>query len=202
MSFEQLVAMPPDNSKKAALLLHAMAPSDRDWLLSQLPQSERHALQELLAQLLELNIPADESLLDSVLGDDHGAEIKVRELESNEDAVFLMNLDAYGVAALAGAFQRQPPRLIARALSLRPWRWRMQVLDKLPKPLRDSVIDAMRSISQNAPSDNALAIALLAAMRQCCEQAITDDMQLAQQPPKRSHLLLGAWSKKWFRRRS
>jgi hypothetical protein len=52
--------------RKAALLLHAMRPRDQRWILDQLDANQRMVLQDLLAELKELGIPAEPSLLDAV----------------------------------------------------------------------------------------------------------------------------------------
>jgi hypothetical protein len=58
---------PLAGSRMAALLLHAMPTESRVWVLSQLPDEQRKSLQDLLAELQELGIPADRTLLSEVL---------------------------------------------------------------------------------------------------------------------------------------
>jgi hypothetical protein len=47
--------------RRAALTLHALAAPDREWLLEQLPATDRTALRGLLAELRELGIPLAEA---------------------------------------------------------------------------------------------------------------------------------------------
>lgn len=49
--------------RRAALTLHALAAPDRDWLLDQLPVRARDALERLLVELRELEIPPDARVL-------------------------------------------------------------------------------------------------------------------------------------------
>lgn len=174
MSFAELAFAPQTDPRRAALLLHAMAPADRDWLLERMPAPAGQALRGLLIELAELGIPPDTELLGSVLQVPRSHEALAApavDAEGSEDAPFLMALDAGGIDALVRAWQGQPSRLVARALCLRPWPWRPLALEKLPLPQRRRVMDLMESMSLDAPGDNAMAVALMAAMRRCCEHA-------------------------------
>jgi hypothetical protein len=55
--------------RRAALTLHALAAQDREWLLDQLPATDRTALNSLLAELQELGIPADADVIRSALAE-------------------------------------------------------------------------------------------------------------------------------------
>jgi CHAD domain-containing protein len=55
--------------RRAALTLHALAAPDREWLLEQLPATDRTALRGLLAELRELGIPADADVIRSALAE-------------------------------------------------------------------------------------------------------------------------------------
>lgn len=199
MSFAELASVPRNDPRKAALLLHAMAPADRDWLLNRMSAPEGQALRGLLAELAELGIPPDTELLGSLLQAPRAREAlaaPAARAEASGDAPFLMALDAGPIDALVRAWQGQPPRLVARALCLRPWPWRPLALEKLPLPQRRRVMDLMESTSLDAPGDNAMALALMAAMRRCCEQAgaVADAVPSAQ-PAGRGKGLL-----RWLRR--
>ncbi|MDR7268216.1 hypothetical protein J2X20_000845 [Pelomonas saccharophila] len=53
--------------RRAALALHALRPADRNWLLQQLPQSDRRALGELLRELKDLAITPDSGVIRAAL---------------------------------------------------------------------------------------------------------------------------------------
>lgn len=53
--------------RRAALALHSLGPSDRDWLLKQLPQPEQHVLGGLLSELRGLGIPPDAAVIRAAL---------------------------------------------------------------------------------------------------------------------------------------
>ncbi|NML42924.1 hypothetical protein HHL11_04120 [Ramlibacter sp. G-1-2-2] len=50
-------------ARRAALLLHAMQPADRQWVLAALPAAQVGALRDMLAELEVLGIPPDDALL-------------------------------------------------------------------------------------------------------------------------------------------
>lgn len=53
----------PTGLRHAALALHALGAADRDWLLQRLSPTQQQALQDLLAELQELGIPPDQSVI-------------------------------------------------------------------------------------------------------------------------------------------
>lgn len=173
MSFAELATPPQDDPRKAALLLHSMAPVDRDWLLERMPDGAREVLHPLLNELAELDIAPDEQWVGRLLDmpDALAAGVAARPLgEGPGDADFLMAIDADGIQALARAWMGQPPRLVARALCLRPWPWRPQLLGQLPLAQRRCVMDLLESMSLEPARDNAMAQALMSAMRRACER--------------------------------
>ncbi len=176
-------------SRQAALMLHAMEPADRAWILEQLPRTERVALQSLLAELEALGIPPDRDCLDglaglreaspstqpaveavvapgSVLANGHG-EPAPDEHVPDGDA--LMSLDTEKSARLAQAWRAQPALLVAQALSLRPWPWRAALLEQLPALQRRRVMNLLGSPGGCGRPAPALAAGLLRCMRQCCD---------------------------------
>lgn len=194
MSFAELATLPQDDPRKAALLLHSMAPVDRAWLLERMPDSAREVLRLLLDELAELDIPPDAHwvgrLLDMPDACTDGAAAAPPGAGSG-DADFLMDIGADGIRALAQAWIGQPPRLVARALCLQPWPWRPQLLGQLPLAQRRSVMDLLESMPLDAVRDNAMAKALMAAMRQACERPPEGSGAHAGHKPPARWLLVG-----------
>lgn len=114
--------------RRAALLLHAMAPADRDWVLGQLPASGRETLRALLRELVELGIPRDATLLGQVVS----APATVREPTLNVEVLADARAGASPAEAIAAAdpahlatvLRSEPVALVALLLSLRDWAWR------------------------------------------------------------------------------
>lgn len=112
-------------SRRAALLAHAMGSADRAWLLASLPPPHRHAMQGWLDELRELGIPPDATLL-------HDAIAAPVTTEPEEPRERLAKLDARQLQALAHVLKDEPAGLTARLLALRPWPWKDALVALLP----------------------------------------------------------------------
>jgi len=114
--------------RRAALLLHAMVPADRDWVLGQLPASGRERLRELLRELVELGIPRDATLLSQVVSAPSAAREPILDVEVLPDAragaTPAETVAAADPARLATLLRGEPVELVALLLSLRDWTWR------------------------------------------------------------------------------
>jgi len=105
--------------RRAALTLHALAAPDRDWLLQQLPATDRSALQGLLAELGELGIPADAGVIRSALAE---AAPSAGSVTPN-------------ASALAHVLSREADALRGTLLSLLPAGQKDAVLAQWPREL-------------------------------------------------------------------
>ncbi len=63
-----------DPRRRAALTLHGLSATDRQWVLGQLRPVQRAELEALLAELVELGIPSDPALVEAALQHPHGTE--------------------------------------------------------------------------------------------------------------------------------
>jgi hypothetical protein len=102
--------------RRAALTLHALAAPDREWLLEQLPASESAVLRGLLAELHELDIPADAEVIRSALAESP-------------------TVDATSTQGLAQVLSREAEALRGVLLSLLPTAQRDAVLSQWPHEL-------------------------------------------------------------------
>ena len=108
--------------RRAALLLHAMAPADRDWVLTRLPANGRAGLETLLRELGELGIPRDSALLEQVVTvKAHAAE---PNLDAPDRAALFTAIAAADPARLAIVLRDEPVDLVAMLLAARDWTWR------------------------------------------------------------------------------
>ncbi len=114
-------------SRRAALLLHAMAPADREWILGNLPADASDRLRELLRELDELGIPRDAALLKQVVSTAAAREpvLEIGALPYAQDSA----TPAEAIAAadperLAAVLRDEPLELVAALLGLRDWTWR------------------------------------------------------------------------------
>ncbi len=188
MMFSELTSTPVGRSARhSALLLQAMAPSDRSWLLSHLPSPQQQELKALVVELDALGIVPDASVLNEALNASvHRTELSAPgQMEAlafdaaahahpplmTSDLDFLMVLDEKDLIALAKAWRSEPTGLVVMALRLHAWPWQRVVLERLPALPRRRVEDMLDMDPLPLRSDTALALALMASMRACCESA-------------------------------
>lgn len=142
-----------DDARRAALLVHALPPEDQAWLLAALPSPQRDVVQSLLIELLELEIPVDEGLLQEVLARPVAPAAAVA-------ADPLAALAACDARQLARLFESEAPALIARLLVLRPWPWKAALLTRLRPQLAREVVNA-KPLPRAPALDEAICAALL-----------------------------------------
>lgn len=154
MNAEQVRAQP----RRAALMAHALTAADQAWLLRSLAPERRRLLEGLLAELRELGIPPDGSLLDAVKLECAATTASVEPAETTERQ--LDRLPAAGVRDLAELLRHEPPGVAARLLAMRPWPWRSALLGYLGDDFARQVREA--SVEAGAPRlEAALGTALL-----------------------------------------
>lgn len=176
MNFAQLVDSGTNGARQAALLLHTLAPDDRDWLLMQLPEEQSEQLRGLVAELDALGLLEGADLnTQSLLGAPSTLRaFKTASAVENavvshaspdaDDTEFLSALNTHGVQCLAKLWSAEPSRLVALALSAHPWSWRSDLLASLPTAQRRRVEDAMHGLGVSRP--DALVRAMLSASRE------------------------------------
>lgn len=136
--------------RKAALLLHTVPVSDREWFLSQLDRQHRDRLSELLMELGALGIPADFDLVTAACAE---PVMPVRRASKTDDAsVFkteasmIEALSAVSVFTLIQLLAFEPAGLIARFLKISDWSWRSDFVAGLNASLRREVGDLLQMV--------------------------------------------------------
>jgi hypothetical protein len=132
--------------RRAALTLHALQENDRRWVLRQLDARAQQALQGLLAELTELGIPADGTLIEQALRAPHTTQ------QAAEQAEWRRELAASDPECLQAVLGREPPALVARILDAGPWPWERGLLGSLPSGRRDAVISARGDVTSRVGS--------------------------------------------------
>jgi hypothetical protein len=162
--------------RQSALLLHAMAPGDRAWLLDRLPEDERGALLSLLEELLAVGIPTDRDLLRDAIARNPLARPEGGEPPPSSDRPGLLRgLD--GIVAddrspawirLCALLRQAPAGLVAHLLQMHTWAWSEQAMRTLPPPQRARVNalaeQLQRDAALEAPQATRLREALLHAV--------------------------------------
>jgi hypothetical protein len=129
-----MIGEPGTPVRRAALLLHAMAPADRNWVLRQLPPGGHDRLRELLRELAELGIPRDAALLKhfavAPVARDTTRQVEALpyELSGAAPAETIAAADPARLAVILGG---EPVELLALLLSARDWPWRTAFLGHL-----------------------------------------------------------------------
>lgn len=197
MMFSANIEASDKQAKHAALLLHAMAPADRSWLLSQLATDERNALEQLLSELAELSIPADASLVEKLIPRDQSSAVSVSKPDSDSDADFLAGLAATDIAALAKAWAAEPPYLVAQALSIQPWPWKSALLAHLPAIQQRRVVEILHNPPAGMDANNLRSEALMRSMRSSCKSS-RESADAAAQPAQTTTRLSSWISRRWM----
>lgn len=209
------------NARQAALLVHAMAPQDRQWLLDALPLEQREPLIKLLDELRDLGIPADPHALESLTS--LNSLTKAPVLLTHEPAFdplpapahpyasapavpeppprppdldLIQSLDVLSDAQLLTlilVLRPEPPGLVARLLQLHDWSWRVLVLSELGALKKQRITQYQKQLAQNEGGE-ALDTALLQRLRHRIDQ---ETQLLTHAAPAR---LLNAQPAPWWRR--
>lgn len=198
-----------DPVRRAAIVAHALSAEDQGWLFAQMAPSELPQLKALLAELVQLGVPADRRLLEQALdGAESAGVVRVPQTAKNLAPVdrsnldFFVDLDAVNEGALVTALRQEPALLIARFLRIQSWPWKQKVIDALPAPLRQQVDGLLAEPSDVSASGGALEEALLRALRLRCERWTV--VVSGQSPTKRSRfgqVKFNTWLLRWGSRR-
>jgi hypothetical protein len=136
-SLEPSPADPLAGPRKAALLLHAMPAESRLWILGQLPPAQSEKLCDLLTELRELGIPADQALLHEILSSDSAPAAGAAPVSDVEAQLAV--IENAGPGSVWLALRDEPAGLIARFLALFDWRWEQGFLEQLGPSKRHQV---------------------------------------------------------------
>lgn len=161
----------PDGYRRAALCLHAMTPSDREWLMAELAPGHRQPLQELLGELRTLGVQPDPMLLEAANVRLSAAAAVPQDTRTHDRRSMAAALGRIDPATLCPLLAKEPDALIGRVLAMQDWPWSAQLLDQVG-PTRRRIISAIKderstAASRARPSSNVLELAILTAIHQC-----------------------------------
>jgi len=116
-------------SRRSALMLHALPATDREWVLAHLSESQRQALEAMLGELRDLNIPPDAAArLYAPRSSSAAAEGRGRGMTPRTRVG--------RAAALTCALGGEPPLLVDVALALEDHALRREVSVALSRPVQ------------------------------------------------------------------
>lgn len=164
--------------RRTALLLHALSAADREWLLGRLGEPERRALRALQAELIELGIPAERSLVDEVLGGAERPSVAGDESPGRAGSA----LARAGAAEVGRVIDGEPPLVVAHLLSAGDWAWRAELLARMGGVARVQIESHLARLS--APRAEASS-AEGAALREAIVAAVERRLTAGAAPPRR-----------------
>lgn len=153
--------------RRAALLLHAMAPIDQAFVLNALPTEQAEALRGLVSELEVLGIARDPSLIAAATGSDAARAASTTQSSAIDRRLGPENEEQ--IAAVARLLSAEPAALVAYWLHLADRPRRESVLEALEPAQRrrvDAFVDAQHGALDVPP---ALRGALLRAVSSLLE---------------------------------
>lgn len=158
-------------ARHAALLLHAMSPEDRSWMLEALPASERAGLVPLLAELEALGIERDPALIDDATADASSAAMPEQDFAAMglpqvavSDEAMLRALDGSQVRELVACLRTEPVGLITEWLRLADWPWREDLLAALEPAQRRRIEGKLLAIGPGLQAPPGMRAAMISAV--------------------------------------
>lgn len=142
MSAEISIQPLPDAVRRTALVLHALAAADREWVLGRLPERNRAQVLPCLEELVALGIPRDTNFINVALPSKTPARADVTRRDNDTDR-------------LVAALKHEAANLIAMALRPRTEAERAAVLESLaPGKAREvrELFDAASAIPSSLQS--------------------------------------------------
>lgn len=131
--------------RRTALLLHTLAPSDREFMLARFESDQRAALNCLLEDLNSLGIPRHRTLLEETL-----SAVAASRLSGSPENLTAV-LQTSSAADIARALESESPELIARLLQCAAWRWSEELLENLEPLRRRQVQSCLHDVKQVSP---------------------------------------------------
>ena len=113
------------SARRAALTLHVLEASDRDWVLRRLDPRQQSAIEDHLAELHSLGVVADAQLINTALAGAERASSAWRAVLSRQDAGEMHRL-----------LRGEPASLVARVLAHGPWTWEAGLLERMSPAYR------------------------------------------------------------------
>ncbi|MBL8515551.1 MAG: hypothetical protein JNM76_01170 [Betaproteobacteria bacterium] len=151
----QLDIQVPASIRHAALIVHALPEAERGWIMGVLADHERQLLSPLLMELVQLGIPADTTLVGSVIAADHrssSAPIPHSSADDPGETQLLRSeryaLDGTLIKVLARELSGEPTEMIALLLAADDWPWKTELLKKLPATVRVNVEAALGMVAE------------------------------------------------------
>ena len=144
-----------DARRRVALTLHALAPSDRAWLLEKLDLEDRRAVQALLAELGVMRMTIEPALVEEATATPVASRaMEYDELEPRGETQPLESLTRIAHAkaeAMVRVLQDEPNAVVASVLAIGEWQWRGELLSRLGPERAKRIAELTREAIRPAP---------------------------------------------------
>lgn len=123
-----------ENTRRSALLLHSMSESDRQWVLGNLDGRDTQILNQLLSELNELGLPADQELLSDLNSVNKAARASSMKMTWPKNVTDLSMeqqiacLDKADCRDIFGVLADESTELVAYFLQIHRWTWKKEFL--------------------------------------------------------------------------
>ncbi|ODB95129.1 hypothetical protein A3197_17340 [Candidatus Thiodiazotropha endoloripes] len=157
--------------RKAALYLHGLNESDRDWLLNSLTSSERNILNEKLLELSELGIPEGTAWLPEITINTTSND------EADNESEYTRAIDAINSADHESVFKlldHLPVEMVVLVLNLSIWSWRQAYISTQYIKKRKVVLHAIEKpfVKRKTKVQNALILSLHKQLNSSAKQQV------------------------------
>lgn len=136
--------------KKAALHIHSLNESDRQWLLGKLPPHQLERILPMLDELKSLGIPQRQELIETVneLAVVQPAVDQSPPEEKEPPPEFVGQILPAAPEMLYFFLKNEPPAITAALLLAYDWPWRRAVLDAFDEIDRSAIQEAMEQMEE------------------------------------------------------
>jgi len=155
-------------ARQAALLLHSLSGSDRQWILGRVTPQQRTELSELLQELVVLGLQPDPAMLVDTLhtvdadaaGTTPTPTLPSSGAASTQDSEWARVRDL-PFESVTRVLLAEPDRLIVSLLRLGPWPWQAQLFARMTTARQQNLQALLRDASDTPVPGAAMRQALL-----------------------------------------
>ena len=141
-----------DGYKKAALRIHGLGETDRQWILGNLPEKEQGLLSVLLAQLSEMKLPENHLVFSDMIEEESSAYDDTSARKNDQVLSEIKTINNVSAALATAVLSREPDWMIALALIGGDWDWTEELINQLGAHRRERVHALIQKMSTRVPS--------------------------------------------------
>ena len=141
-----------DGYKKAALRIHGLGETDRQWILGNLPEKEQGLLSVFLAQLSEMQVPENHLVFSDMIEKESSAYDDIIVRKNDQVMSEISTINNVSPALAAAVLSREPDWMVALALICGEWDWTEEFISQLGAHRRERVHALIQKMSTRVSS--------------------------------------------------